>query len=228
MFGFGAPPPIDELARPRRAGEAVAAAVLLPPLSYQALTEDDVFGLYEDVARNLSVPLIVYDNPGTTHFTFTEELYGRIAELPHVASIKIPGVPTDPAAAAERIAGIRRRIPAHVTIGVSGDAHAADGLIAGCDAWYSVIGGTLPSPALVIARAALTGDAEVAIAESKRLNPLWALFARHGSVRVVAAIAEHYGPAARSSLPLPLRGLNDTARAETIAVIERLGLRPRP
>jgi 4-hydroxy-tetrahydrodipicolinate synthase len=42
---------------------------------------------------------------------------------------------------------------------------------------------------------------------------------------VVAAIAEHYGLAARSSLPLPLRGLDDAARAETIAVTESLGLR---
>lgn len=40
--------------------------------------------------------------------------------------------------------------PNHVTIGVSGDAHAATGLAAGCNAWYSVIGGALPALALNI------------------------------------------------------------------------------
>jgi 4-hydroxy-tetrahydrodipicolinate synthase len=210
------------------AQEAGATAVLLAPLTYQALTEDDVFGLYEDVTRRLSVPLIVYDNPGTTHFTFSDDLYGRIAELPRVASIKIPGVPTDASAAADRVAEIRTRIPAHVTIGVSGDAHAAVGLTAGCDAWYSVLGGTLPAPALTITRAAATGQSAVALAESARLAPLWTLFGRFGSLRVMAAIAEHYGLAAHRSLPLPLRGLDDAARTETIAVVESLGLQPAP
>jgi 4-hydroxy-tetrahydrodipicolinate synthase len=210
------------------AQDAGAAGVLLAPLTYQAHTEDDVFGLYEDVSRGLSVPLIVYDNPGTTHFTFTDELYGRISHLPQVASIKIPGVPTDPAAAAARIAAIRSVIPEHVTIGVSGDASAANGLIAGCEAWYSVIGGTLPAPALTITRTAQAGDAASAATESERLSPLWDLFARFGSLRVVAAIAEHYGLAALSSLPRPILGLDTAARAETVSVVEQLGVQPRP
>ncbi|MFC6355298.1 dihydrodipicolinate synthase family protein [Luethyella okanaganae] len=208
------------------AQEAGAGAVLLAPLTYQAHTPDDVFGLYEDVTRNLSVPLIVYDNPGTTHFTFTDELYGRIAQLPNVASVKIPGVPADPDAAADRVAAIRDSIPASVTIGVSGDAAAATGLNAGCDAWYSVIAGTLPEPALAIARAALGGEAAAATAESDRLAPLWALFARFGSLRVVAAIAEREELVARGCLPLPIRGLDDVARTEVADVIECLGLHP--
>lgn len=208
------------------AQEAGASAVLLAPLTYQAHTADEVFGLYEDVTRGLSVPLIVYDNPGTTHFTFTDELYGRIAELPNVASVKIPAVPADPDAAKQRVAQIRRHIPGHVTIGVSGDASAATGLNAGCDAWYSVVAGTLPQPALAITRAALRGNALAATAESERLAPLWDLFGRFGSLRVVAAIAEQAGLVSRSCLPLPIRGLNDDARAEVAEVTQQLGLQP--
>lgn len=204
---------------------AGAAGVLLAPLTYQKLTADDAFGLYEDVTRNISVPLIVYDNPGTTHFEFTDELYGRIAELPNVASIKIPPLPADPDATAARVAAIRRRLPAHVTIGISGDASAADGMIAGCDAWYSVIAGTLPEPALAITRAAQAADAAGARAASDRLAPLWDLFARHGSLRVIAAIAEHHGLAERSCLPLPIRGLDDAARVAVAKTVSKLDLR---
>lgn len=207
------------------AQNAGAAGVLLAPLTYQKLTTDDVFGLYDDVTRTLSVPLIVYDNPGTTHFEFTDELYGRIAELPNVASIKIPPLTGDPDAAAARVAAIRLRVPAHVTIGISGDASAADGLIAGCDAWYSVIGGTLPEPALAIARAAQAADAARARAESGRLAPLWRLFARYGSLRVIAAVAEHLGLVEHSCLPLPIRGLDDDARAAVAATASELSLR---
>lgn len=207
------------------AQNAGAAGVLLAPLTYQKLTADDAFGLYEDVTRNLSVPLIVYDNPGTTHFEFTDELYGRIAELPNVASMKIPPLTRDPDAAAARVAAIRRRLPAHVTIGISGDASAADALIAGCDAWYSVIGGTLPEPGLAITRAALAADATGARAASDRLAPLWDLFARHGSLRVIAAVAEHLGLAERSCLPLPIRGLDDDARAAVAKAVSESGVR---
>jgi 4-hydroxy-tetrahydrodipicolinate synthase len=204
------------------AQEAGAAGVLLAPLTYQPLTPDDVFGLYADVTRDLSVPLIVYDNPGTTHFAFTDELYARIAELPNVASIKIPPIPGRADVAAARIDAVRRRLPAHVTIGISGDAFATTALIAGCDAWYSVIAGTLPEPALAIVRAVQSADAAGARAASDRLGPLWALFAVHGSLRVIAAIAEQLGLAERSCLPLPIRGLDDAARADVAAVVAQL------
>lgn len=197
--------------------------MLLAPMTYQSLTHDDVFELFRTVAEHTDLPVIVYDNPGTTHFNFTLELYARIAELPGIASIKIPGVPADPGAALDHVAAIRGTVPEHVTIGVSGDAFARAGLEAGCDAWYSVIGGTLPAPALRITRAVQEGRAVDAVAESARLAPLWGLFTEFGgSLRVVAAIAEHLGLAPRRSLPLPIQGLTDAQRARVAEVVERL------
>lgn len=128
--------------------------------------------------------MIVYDNPGTTHLTFTGDLYARIAGLPGIASIKIPGVPTDPKEATEHVAAIRSMVPEHVTIGVSGDAVAATGLNADCYVWYSVIGGALPKPALTITHAAQEGCEGEAAAESERLESLWGLFAEFGAVCV--------------------------------------------
>lgn len=206
--------------------EAVGAqGILLAPMTYQPLTDADVFELFRTVTEHTQLPVIVYDNPGTTHFTFTTELYRRIAELPGIASIKIPGVPTDPEAARAHVAGIRAAIGDDVTIGVSGDPVAAAGLNAGCDAWYSVIGGTLPEPARTITRAAKAGDGAQALAESEALRPLWALFEEFGgSFRVVAAIAEHLGLAAQSCLPLPIQGLDDTQRERVAQVLRELDL----
>lgn len=207
------------------AEEAGAAGVLLAPMTYQALTADDVFELYRTVTEHTELPVIVYDNPGTTHFTFTTELYARIAELPGIASIKIPGVPTNPEKAREHVAGIRAVVPEHVTIGVSGDAFAATGMNAGCDAWYSVIGGTLPEPALSITRAAQEGRVRDAVAESERLVLLWGLFTEFGgSLRVTAAIAEHLSLAPHQCLPLPIQGLTASQRDEVARVIDLLGL----
>jgi 4-hydroxy-tetrahydrodipicolinate synthase len=225
VVGVGALRTSHVLAHVEDAQRAGASGLLVAPLTYQPLTDDDVYGLFDDVTRNSSVPVIVYDNPRTTHFTFTTELYARIAGLPGIASIKIPGVPTGPAEARAHVERIRAVLPEHVTIGVSGDAFAAEGLIAGCEAWYSVVGGTLPEVALRVTRAVRDGDPEAARAESERLAPLWELFAEPGgSQRVIAAVAEHLGFARRSSLPRPILGLDDAQRARVARVVDDLHL----
>jgi 4-hydroxy-tetrahydrodipicolinate synthase len=225
FVGVGALRTSHTLAHVESAEAAGASGLLLAPVSYQALTDEDVFELFRTVTEHTALPVIVYDNPRTTHFRFSVGLYGRIAALPRIASIKIPGVPVRPDEAREHVAAIRRAVPDHVTIGVSGDAFGGAGLIAGCDAWYSVIGGTLPRPALRITRAALGGDPAAAMTESARLAPLWALFAEFGgSLRVVAAIAELIGLAPRRCLPLPIQGLTDAQRARVAKAVRDLGL----
>jgi 4-hydroxy-tetrahydrodipicolinate synthase len=224
IIGIGALRTRDVLTLAEHAQKAGAAGVLLAPVSYQKLTDDEVFGLYETVSRSLSIPLCVYDNPGTTHFEFSDALHGRIAHLPQVRSIKIPGVPPNPEAASERVRRLRALIPAHVTIGVSGDKFGATGLNAGCEAWYSAIGGLFPKAVLAITRAAQAGNADEATRRSERLAPLWAMFTEHGSLRVVATAAELSGLVASPSLPLPVRALAGPARMQLGELLERLEL----
>lgn len=225
MVSIGALRTRDVLLLAEDAQAVGVKALLLPPVSYQKLTQDDVFSMYEMVSANVSVPLCVYDNPGTTHFDFTDELHGLIAELPNVRSIKIPGVPDAPHLARERVERLRKLIPSHVTIGISGDALAAIGMNAGCDAWYSVVGGLFPNTALAITRAALSGDAGEATRLSESLKPLWALFRQFGgSFRVIATAAELRGFTHAPSVPLPLRTIDGEGRKQIAAVIEALEL----
>lgn len=224
MIGIGAMRTRDVLVLAEHAHEAGAAGVLLAPVSYQKLTDNEVFDLYEMVTRSLSIPLCVYDNPGTTHFEFSDQLHGRIAGLPHVGSIKIPGVPLNAEAAAERVQRLRALIPSHVTIGVSGDRFAATGLNAGCEAWYSAIGGLFPKAALAITRAAQAGNTVEAVRLSEHLAPLWAMLGEHGSLRVVAAAAELRGLVNIPSLPLPVKSLAGPARLQLGHLLEKLAL----
>ena len=225
MVSIGSLRTRDVLLLAEDAQKAGVKALLLPPVSYQKLSAEDVFSLYETVTANISVPLCLYDNPGTTHFEFTDELHGRIARLPNVHSMKIPGVPEAPDQARARVDRLRALSPEHVTIGVSGDAFAATGLNAGCEVWYSVIGGLFPKTALSITRAALSGNAEEATRLSESLKPLWALFTQFGgSFRVVATAAELRGFTHSPSLPLPLRTISGAGRQQIAAVIDELEL----
>lgn len=62
IVGIGALRTRDVLDLAQDAQKAGARGVLLAPMSYQKLSDDEVFGLFETVARSLSVPMCVYDN----------------------------------------------------------------------------------------------------------------------------------------------------------------------
>lgn len=225
FIGVGALRTRDVLDNVASAEAAGAQGLLLAPVSYQPLTENEVFELFRSVTVSTDLPVVVYDNPGTTHFRFTTELYSRLAGLDGVASIKIPGAPASPAGWDERIGEIRAAIGSEVTIGISGDAHGAEGLIAGCDAWYTAVGGTLPEPMLEITRAAELGNEQLARELSAELQPLWDLFTEFGgSLRVTAAIAEHLGLVGADTLPLPVRDLDAAAKRKVAEVADNLDL----
>ena len=63
------------------AQKAGVSGVLLAPLSYQKLSPDEVFRLFERVTNELSVPLCIYDNAATTGFEFTDELLVALSYL---------------------------------------------------------------------------------------------------------------------------------------------------
>ncbi len=119
---------------------------------------------------------------------------------------------------------MRALLPAHVSIGVSGDAFSALGLNAGCEAWYSVIGGLFPKEALYITRAAQAGEADQATRLCARLEPLWALMRQHGSLRVVATAAEWLGLVHAPCLPLPVQSLQGAARQQVWDALDALQL----
>ena len=209
-----------DLARDARA--AGAAAGLLAPVSYTPLTQDEVFEHFATVARESGLRLCIYDNPGTTHFTFGAALVGRLAHLPGIVAVKSPA--PAPEAAARHLAGLRAVVPAGFPLGYSVDWHAVEALLAGGEGWYSVLAGLFPEPCLAILRAVRAGDAAEARRLDARLEPLWALFREFSSLRVVYAAANLLG-LCRTDPPRPVLPLAEPARLRVAAVLERLDLR---
>ncbi|SDI88499.1 dihydrodipicolinate synthase family protein [Alloyangia pacifica] len=202
----------EELARD--AQKAGADGLLLAPMSYQPLTEEEVFRHFESVAAAGGLPLCIYNNPGTTKFTFSLNLIARLAKLPNVTAVKMP-LPADGDYAGE-MQRLRAMTPEGFVIGYSGDWGAKDSLLAGGTCWYSVIAGLLPEPALALTRAVRTGNATEAERIDMTFAPLWALFREFGSFRVMFAIAETLGFATFTP-PRPILALQpaDRERVET-------------
>lgn len=145
--------------------------------------------------------------------------------LPGIKSIKIPPgfvAGENPSAA---IGALKAEISDDVSIGISGDGAAARGLVAGCDAWYSAIAGTLPHLAEEIYGATRSQRPEIALQVSSMYQPLWDLFAAcGGSARAIAAIAELKGLVDSPCLPEPLLPLPQELQNKIEAVLKALNL----
>jgi 4-hydroxy-tetrahydrodipicolinate synthase len=204
----------EDLARDAEA--AGADALLMAPVSYTPLTQDEVYEHYRAVAGNTGLPLCIYNNPGTTHFTFSIDLLERLARLPTIEAVKMP-LPAGGDIMGE-IAVLRARTP--LLVGYSGDWGMADALLSGADAFYSVLGGLLPNPVLALARAAQAGDADRVRAVDAELTPLWDTFKSFGSLRVMYVLVDLLGLGAFEP-PRPILPLDTAARDQVFAAAER-------
>lgn len=171
----------------RDAAEAGANGLLLAPVSYQKLTDEEVYLHFKAVAAAGGLPLCIYNNPLTTNFIFSADLIARLSQVPHIAGVKMP-LPGNGDFAGE-LGNLRSLTSEGFAIGYSGDWGAKDSLLAGGDTWFSVVAGLLPVPALRLARAAATGDAQKATQLDQAFGPLWALFKEFGSFRIMYALA---------------------------------------
>jgi 4-hydroxy-tetrahydrodipicolinate synthase len=219
IAGIGALRTEDTIAHARDARQAGARAGLLAAVSYTPLTDNEVFAHFSAVAGESGLPLIIYDNPSTTHFRFTPELVGRLSHLPGIVAVKNPaGSPED---TARHLADQRVRTPQGFAIGYSGDWNVTEALILGADTWYSVLAGLLPRPCLAIADAVARGDA----AEARRLNatlePVWDLFRTYSSLRVIHVLADLLG-ICTTEPPRPILPLDDAAARKIAAVVTAL------
>ena len=207
----------DEAQHLARDAEAAGAdGLLLAPVSYTPLTDEEVFQHFTAVAGAAGVPLCIYNNPSTTHFTFGTDLVQRLASVPGIAAIKNPA--PAPAEAADALASLRPRVPAAFALGYAADWNCPAAMLAGADTWYSVAAGFLPGPTLALCRAAQAGDAAEVIRRQARFAPLWSLFRAHGSVRVFYAAAQALG-LCDAAPPRPLLPLSPDLRAQVEAAL---------
>ncbi|WP_295047017.1 dihydrodipicolinate synthase family protein [uncultured Paracoccus sp.] len=175
----------------RHARDSGADALLVAPISYTPLTEDEVFAHYAAIADVSDLPICVYNNPTTTHFRFSIDLLRRLVGIPTIRAVKMP-LPAGDAFQAE-ITELRAALPDGFSIGYSGDWGAAAAMLAGADAFYSVAAGTWPAQMLRLIRAAQSGDAAATTRIDAALDPLWVLFRQAGSIRVVHRAATLLG-----------------------------------
>lgn len=219
VVGVGALRTDEAVKLAQDAKAAGASARLLAPVSYTPLSDDEVFEHFTTVAREAGLPICIYDNPSTTHFRFSTELLGRLAQSPGIVAVKsLAGQGEE---TTNSLTTLRRLVPSGFSLGYSVDQNVAEALLAGADTWYSVLGGLFPTTCLKIVRAAQQGEATEVRRLAAALEPVWYLFRQFSSLRVVSALADLLD-ICRCDPPRPILPLSDTARRQIAETFDRL------
>jgi 4-hydroxy-tetrahydrodipicolinate synthase len=75
--------------RARFAERAGADAVMVLPISYWKLTEQEIFDHYATIAGAIGIPIMVYNNPATSGIDLTPQLIARLVrEIDNVTMVK--------------------------------------------------------------------------------------------------------------------------------------------
>lgn len=219
MAGVGALRTSDAVAFAQDAKAAGCTAGLLSAMSYLPLSQAEVYEHFTTIARLGGLPICIYDNPGTTHFQFSDGLLQRLAQVENIVAIKNPT--SSPEATASHLEAQRLILPTGFPIGYSGDWCCAKAMIAGADAWYSVLGGILPVPCVAIVRAAQAGNADEARRLNDTLHPVWDLFRKYTSYRTVYEMTRQLG-LCEAEPPRPILPVCDAGKAGIARVLEGL------
>jgi 4-hydroxy-tetrahydrodipicolinate synthase len=70
------------------AEKAGAASVMIIPMSYWKLTDDEIFRHYEAVASKIGIPIMAYNNPATGGIDMSPALLKKLLQIPNVTMIK--------------------------------------------------------------------------------------------------------------------------------------------
>lgn len=211
----------DAIDLAKDAQSAGADALLMAPMSYTPLREEEVYQHYLAVAAATDLPLCVYNNPGTTNFKFSYELIERLAKIDTIKAVKMP-LPAPASADGDfkrEISILRKIVPSDFAIGYSGDWSCPKAMLAGSDGWFSVVAGILPDATLKLANAAASGDAEKTIAIETAFKPLWEVFQEFGSLRVAYVIAKLLS-LTDAKPPLPILPLGEIEQNRIKAALE--------
>lgn len=203
----------------RFAERAGASAVMVIPMSYWKLTDDEIFAHYRKVAEAISIPVMAYNNPATGGIDMSPEFLARLLEIPNVTMIK------ESTGDVGRMHRLIRLAGEDVAFYNGSNPLALAALAAGARGWCTAAPNLIPRLNLDLYAAAEAGDLARARGLYNAQMPLLDFIVRWGLPRTIAAGLDLLGfdP---GPLRAPLRPLPEPRRAELAEILRALGTLP--
>lgn len=135
------------------AEKAGADAVMIIPMSYWKLTDDEIFRHYEKVASSISVPVMAYNNPATSGIDMSPALLKRLLKIPNVTMIK------ESTGDVQRMHYLRRELGEDVAFYNGSNPLALAAFGAGATGWCTAAPNLIPDLNHQLYEAVLANDA---------------------------------------------------------------------
>ncbi|MBN9385769.1 MAG: dihydrodipicolinate synthase family protein [Chitinophagaceae bacterium] len=122
----------------RFAEKAGADAVMIIPISYWKLTDEEIFRHYEAVANAVSIPIMAYNNPATGGVDMSPALLKRLLQIPNVTMIK------ESTGDVQRMHYLRRELGEEVAFYNGSNPLALAAFSAGANGWCTAATNLIP------------------------------------------------------------------------------------
>jgi 4-hydroxy-tetrahydrodipicolinate synthase len=192
-------------------------AVLVVPLTYWPLKDNEVEEHYTAIAMAVDVPLGIYNKPTTTGTDMKPELLARLARLDTVAFVK------ESSGIIERIIQIHRLTEHSISVFNGKDSVMLEATAVGADGWFSGGCNLVPRECVALLKLAEGNRAEKAREAFMRLYPLFEMQSQKSTLRVVQTGLDIVGRSVGSPRK-PLRYLTPGDRKALEQVLLDMGI----
>ncbi|WP_276681770.1 dihydrodipicolinate synthase family protein [Empedobacter brevis] len=138
------------------AEKAGATAVMIIPMSYWKLTDDEIVKHYDTVASRISIPIMAYNNPATGGVDMSPALLKRLLEIPNVTMIK------ESTGDIQRMYYLRKELGEEVAFYNGSNPLALAAFSAGAKGWCTAAPNLIPELNIALYEAVQENDLEKA------------------------------------------------------------------
>src|SRR5260221_591524 len=139
-------PPAEAIRLSQHAEAVGADGVLVVPITYWRLTDQELYGHYEAIARAVKFPVGIYNNPGTTGVDIKPAVVARIATIDNVGFVK------ESSGDMSRISAIRQLTGYQIAVMNGNDACTPEAIAAGVDGWFAGSANIMPKQCVELFR----------------------------------------------------------------------------
>lgn len=185
IAGTGANSTTEAITLTWKAKEAGADACLLVTPYYNKPTQEGLYLHHKAIAEAVDIPQILYNVPGRTACDMLPETVGRLAKIPNIIGIK------EATGDLSRVEKIRNLTGEDFAIYTGDDASSREFCLSGGNGTITVTGNVAPRLVHEMIMAAISGDADKALAIDMKLTALHKqLFIQSNPIPVKWAVAE--------------------------------------
>lgn len=157
-----------------------ADAVMCLPSPGLHLRQDEIYGFYKHLSEHVTLPVIIYNNPGSSGVDIAPETLARIVDLPHMAYIK------ESTGDLKRLTRVVDELGDKIVPLCGCENLAMESFLMGAQGWVCVLANIAPAMSAQIYEYTKAGELDKARAVYRQVLPMLRLFEESGQLWQVA------------------------------------------